>query len=133
MELFFQRRGVPVQPHCAASDHFCLLLAAQPRWLSVDTGYLQKYVLPEAGGRSGKALREWLRTRMEQLFRYYKKPPKWVQSSAWPISDNGPMYFLGQIKLDDCEHFHDEAAAYVTPAGSAGSPRPPAGWPRPTG
>jgi hypothetical protein len=23
------------------------------------------------------------------------------------------MYFLGQINLDDCEYFHDEAAAYL--------------------
>jgi hypothetical protein len=29
------------------------------------------------------------------------------------MAENGPMYFFGQIRLERCEHFHDEAALYV--------------------
>jgi hypothetical protein len=113
LELFLQRRGVPFQRHNAAYDFYGLLLDAQPNWLAVDTAYLQKHILPDGGDRSGQELREWLRARLEQLFRYYKEPPQWIQSPAWPITKSGPVYFLGQVKLDDCECFHDEAAAYV--------------------
>lgn len=113
LELFLQRRGVPCQPDRAAADLHDLLLDAQPEWLDVDTAYLMKHVLPHAGGRSGAALRKWLRGRLEELFRYHKKPPRWLQSPTWPITASGPMYFLGQLKLGDCEHFHDEAVAYL--------------------
>jgi hypothetical protein len=113
MEMFLQRKGVLFQSDRAASDLHSLLMAAQPKWLDVDTAYLAKRVLPDAGSRTGRELRDWLRVRLEQLFRYHRKPPKWIQSPAWPITENGPMYFFGQINLDNCEHFHDEAAAYL--------------------
>ncbi len=113
LELFLQRRGVPCRPDRAAADLHGLLLDAQPEWLDAGTAYLMKHVLPHADGRSGAALRKWLRGRLKELFRYHKKKPRWLQSPAWPISASGPMYFLGQIKLAGCEYFHDEAAAYL--------------------
>lgn len=113
MELFLQRRGIPFRPHRATSDLYNLLLAAQPAWLSVGTAYLQRNLLPDAGDRKGAELSTWLRARLEQLFRYYKSPPRWIQSPNWPMNQNGPMHFLGQIDLDDAEYFHDEAAAYL--------------------
>lgn len=113
MELFLKRRGVPFRRDRTASDFYNLLLSAQPKWLSVDSAYLQKHVLPDAGGRSGRELKEWLKGRLKELFRYYRNPPRWIQSPAWPITGSRPMYFLGQIKLHDCEYFHDEAAAYL--------------------
>jgi hypothetical protein len=113
MELFLQQKGIPFQRHSGAAELHDLLLSAQPSWLAVDTTYLQKHVLPDANGRSGHDLKAWLGSRLKQLFRYHRKPPKWIQSPAWPITENGPMYFPGQLTLDDCECFHDQAAAYV--------------------
>jgi len=113
VELFLLRKQIPFQRTSVHADFYVLLLEAQPKWLRVDMSFLQKRVLPEAGNLKPKALREWLSNKLFELFRYYKKPPKWLQSPAWPITENGPMYFLGQIKLKDCELFHNEAAAYL--------------------
>src|SRR5262249_6189697 len=33
-------------------------------------------------------------SRLRELFRFHKKAPKWIQNPAWPINENGPMYFL---------------------------------------
>jgi len=113
MELFLERKGIPFNRTAAHSQIHDLLLAAQPGWLDVDTAYLQTHVMPGVGGLQGKELKAWLNVRLKELFRYHKKPPKWIQNPSWPITENGPMFFLGQIKLDNCEHFHDEAAVYV--------------------
>jgi hypothetical protein len=113
MELFLQRKGVRANPTHRYADLFELLQAAQPNWLGLDTRYLAQSVLPDAGDLQGEQLKDWLSERLRSLFRYCKKPPSWIQSPAWPIGDNGPLVFLGQINLKNCELFHDEAAVYV--------------------
>lgn len=91
MELFLERKGIAFNRTTAHSQLHDLLLDAQPGWLYVDTAYLQEHVLPEAGGLQGKELKAWLGARLRELFRYHKKPPKWIQNPAWPITENGPM------------------------------------------
>ena len=70
-------------------------------------------IIARVGHLKGDKLQEWLTSRLRELFQYHKKPPRWVQNPAWPINDNGPMYFLGQMKIEGCEVFHDDGAAYV--------------------
>ncbi|KAA0140876.1 hypothetical protein FYZ48_06280 [Gimesia chilikensis] len=112
MEMFLQRKGIQFQPSTEHSDLYELMLDAQPKWLCADSAYL-KSLLTDAGEMKPAELKKWLREKLLELFKYYKKPPRWIQNPAWPINENGPMYFLGQIKLADCELFHDEAAAYL--------------------
>jgi len=113
VELFLKQRNISFKRTAVFSEFYDLLLSAQPKWLDVDTAYLKDHILPDAGDRKGKALKKWLKARLKALYRFNKKPPKWIQSPAWPIGENGPLYFLGQIKIEGCELFHDEAAAYV--------------------
>jgi len=113
VEFFLTKRNISFKRTPVYSEFYDLLLSAQPKWVHVDTTYLKDRILPEAGDRKGKPLKEWLKGRLKELFRFNKKPPKWIQSPKWPIGENGPMYFLGQIKIEDCELFHDEAAAYL--------------------
>jgi hypothetical protein len=111
LSQFLERRQVPFQATKAYSELHGILLKAQPRWLDVPPDWLKDHVLVDAEGRQGKELRDWLRTRLLELFRYRDKPPRWIQGPRWPIGDNGPLVFLGQMKIPD--YFHDEAAAYV--------------------
>lgn len=113
VEAFLKRKEIPFRHDKSFSETFNLLLDAHPKWLSVDTRYLTEHVLPEAGERIGDDLKQWLKSRLKELFRCYKNPPTWIQSPAWPIGKNGPFYFLGQIKLEDCPLFHDDGAAYL--------------------
>jgi hypothetical protein len=113
VEFFLKYKAIPFQKASVYEDYYNLLLEAQPGWLDVDIKYLQDQILAKANGRQGGELKEWLRSHLTERFRYHKEPPKWIQSPAWPISDNEPLYFLGQITIEDCELFHDTTTVYV--------------------
>ena len=68
-------------------------------------------MLPEAGERSGDELKQWLEHRFLELFRYLDKPPDWIQDGTWPVNENGPLVFLGQLPVH--RYFGDEGAVYV--------------------
>lgn len=108
---FMDRNNIEYAKTKRYSDFYALILDVQPRWLAVDSKYVAKAIMPHAGERSGIELREWLASEFRTRFRYANKPPKWIQSPAWPIGENGPLVFLGQVGIKD--YFHDEAAAYV--------------------
>lgn len=111
LSQFLERKRIPFRPTKSYSELYDNILKAQPGWLNVPVDWLNKNVLSNADGRKGKELRDWLRMRLLELFKYRGKPPKWIQSPNWPIGDNGPLVFLGQLRIPD--YFHDEAAAYL--------------------
>ncbi len=111
LSQFLERKQIPFRPTKSYAELYDIILKAQPRWLDVRTDWLKKNVLSATEGRKGKELRDWLRARLLELFKYREKPPKWIQSANWPVGENGPLVFLGQLKIPD--YFHDEAAAYV--------------------
>jgi hypothetical protein len=111
LSSWLERHSIPHSYSKDAKDLFGLLLEAQPRWLDVDTKWLQEEVLAKSGGLTGVKLKKWLREELLKRFRYITKPPKWIHSPSWPIGPNGPLVFLGQIDVP--KHFHDIAAAYV--------------------
>lgn len=111
LSQFLERKQIPFRPTKAYAELYDVILKAQPRWLDVQADWLKKNVLSSAEGRKGKELQSWLRTRLLELFKYRQKPPKWIQSPNWPIGENGPLVFLGQMRIPD--YFHDEATAYL--------------------
>jgi hypothetical protein len=111
LSQFLDRKQIPFRQTKAYAELYDIILKAQPRWLDVRADWLKKNVLSAAEGGKGKELRDWLRARLLELFKYREKPPKWIQSPDWPIGDNGPFVFLGQMKILD--YFHDVAGAYV--------------------
>jgi hypothetical protein len=113
VSLLLDHLGERYTPTLVYQDFFDLILAAQPKWLDVDPLFIKKHVLPEAGDLKGTALKKWLREKLKALFRYASKPPKWIQNPAWPLRENTPMVFLGEVKLRASEFFHDDGAAYV--------------------
>ena len=108
---YLDRNEIEYQRSSKLSDDFGLLLDAMPKWLDVDTGYLKKHILPAAGELKGAALKKWLKAELRARFKFDSKPPRWIQSPAWPIGDQGPFVFLGQVPVKN--YFHDTAAAYV--------------------
>jgi hypothetical protein len=113
MELYLQRRGIGYKRATSYSDPYDLMLRVQPRWLCVDPSYIATHILPTAGSRQGEELKKWLKGELLKRFQYHKRPPKWIQNPNWPINENGPLVFLGQIDIKDSAHFHDDAAVYV--------------------
>lgn len=108
---FLHAAGIPVTVSDKPAELHALLLAAQPKWLDVDPGYVAA-LLENAPPHAGKGERtRWLRATLLELFRYAKKPPRWLQAPAWPIGPQGPLVFLGQLAVDG--YLHDHAAVYV--------------------
>ena len=111
LQQFMDRRHIPYVRTNEYSSLHSLLLEAQPAWLDVDTEFLRTHVLAHAPELKKAALKAWVRARLLEMFRFASKPPRWIQSPAWPIQDNRPLVFLGQFTVKD--YFHDEAAVYV--------------------
>ncbi|HEU4814453.1 MAG TPA: hypothetical protein VFT25_00105 [Janthinobacterium sp.] len=108
---FLHAAGIPVVVSETPTQLHQLLLAAQPKWLDVDLAYVAA-LLDKAPPHAKKNERtQWLRAQLLALFRYAKKPPRWLQAPSWPIEAHGPLVFLGQLTVDG--YFHDEAAVYV--------------------
>jgi hypothetical protein len=108
---YMDRNGIPYVRTPQYEDLYNLILEAQPDWLDVDSRYVQDHILPHAGGRKGEELREWLKNEFLERFRCAAESPDWIQSPAWPIGENGPLVFLGQLDIN--HYFHDYATAYV--------------------
>ena len=107
---FLSKCGVAVTPSSAPSKEHELLLSVQPRWIDADLKFLSD-LLASAPPLSPPERKAWLRQRILELFRYVKRPPRWIQSPAWPMGEAGPMVFLGQLPVDG--YFHDSAAVYI--------------------
>lgn len=108
---WLSRHSVAHTKGTEAERLYDLLLSAQPEWLHVDTRWLKDELLDKAEGRTGDALRDWLREELLARFRYVDGPPEWIQNPEWPIGPNGPLVFLGQLPVE--RYFHDTAAVYV--------------------
>ncbi len=104
---------IKCKPTPVYKDVCDLLATVQPSWLDLDAGWISRHLLIDAGEMNKPALKKWLKERLLQLFRYAKRPPSWIQNPAWPIVDDRPLFFLGQIKLETPEFFHDDGAVYV--------------------
>jgi hypothetical protein len=108
---FMDRNGISYQKSNRYSDFYNLVLEASPNWLSADSKFVSEHIMPESGGRTGSELREWLSQKLLERFKCVDKPPRWIQSPCWPIGEDGPMVFLGQMEIE--HYFHDLATAYV--------------------
>ncbi|QDU26777.1 hypothetical protein ETAA8_18590 [Anatilimnocola aggregata] len=108
---FFKRNQIEYEATDDYSDLHDVYHDAQPKWLQVDSHWISKNLMPLAEGRKGRALQHWLKEELHQRFRFASKAPKWLRSPNWPIGPNGPLVFLGQVKIED--YFPDKAAAYV--------------------
>jgi hypothetical protein len=108
---FLMGKQIAFEPTSSYDDLHSVILSAQPDWLLVDTAYVSKMLLPQAGTRTGQELKEWLRQQFLERFKYVDRTPRWLQTPSWPFGKSGPLVFLGQLSVTD--YFHDEAAAYV--------------------
>ncbi|NNP75167.1 hypothetical protein A7P54_01890 [Acinetobacter sp. Ac_3412] len=106
-----EQQGINMQVSSDRADMVKLIAVVQPKWLELDPSYVQQLMQEAPEKLSKNELKKWLQCRILELFRYAKKPPKWLQAPAWPMGEKKPLVFLGQITIPD--YFHDEAAAYV--------------------
>ena len=110
---FMDRRGIAYEH---ITDEYSALhrfvLAVQPAWLDLDADFVRRNVLDKAPRGLGEtATKKWAREHLRARFRCAGKPPRWIQSPAWPIRGDEPLVFMGQVAVDN--YFHDRAVLYV--------------------
>ena len=96
---FLERNGHEIDPTGEFAIRHDLLLQAQPTWLDVPEKYLVEQVLPPLKHLQHGDLLGALKVELRRRFRYNRKPPIWLQGSRWPINENGPLVFLGQLPI----------------------------------
>lgn len=108
---YMDRNGIAYSKSNKYSDFYNLVLDAAPKWRAPDHRYVAEQIMPEADDRGCRELRVWLSKRLLERFQCADKPPEWIQSPSWPVNENGPLVFLGQMDINN--YFHGLATAYV--------------------
>ncbi|WP_418907920.1 hypothetical protein [Glutamicibacter endophyticus] len=93
----------------AAADYE-LLMSAQPTWVDIDA--LSAATLLEAvSAVPERSRRTQLQALIKQRYRYVSTPPRWLQAPTWPVVEQYPTVFVGQLDITDLHH--DTAYLYV--------------------
>jgi len=112
LELYFAKEGITYTKTDKYNDFYNLIYASQPKYLDVDTWFIEKYIVPEGDKLSKPEQKRVMRSNFEKYFRFQNKPPRWIQNPAWIIKNEKPLFFIGQLDLKS-EFFHDDGVVYV--------------------
>lgn len=92
-------KHIPYSSNSTTEKNFDLILEAIPNWIPADMGYLNslydKYK-PKTVTTFKKIIKEH--------FICMNKHPKWLQEPDWPIVDNIPAMFLGQLDISKLKY-----------------------------
>ena len=92
-------KHIPYSSNSTTEKNFDLILEAIPNWIPADMSYLNslydKYK-PKTATTFKKIIKEH--------FICMNKYPKWLQEPDWPIVDNIPAMFLGQLDITKLKH-----------------------------
>lgn len=63
----------------------------------------------------GVSLVEWVRSQIPLRFRVVGRPPRWLQEEEWPVGNEGPLLFIGQIDVEPASNLpiHDTTSFFV--------------------
>jgi hypothetical protein len=87
-----------------------IMLKVQPSWLDIPYVYFSE-LITEAGTLKNRELQVWLKEKIKLKFISLNKPPKWLQTAQWPIVNNTPLIFVGQLDISKIRH--DDSQVYV--------------------
>lgn len=107
---FLEEKNIKIKPEKDTMELFDIVLKAQPPWLDLPSEYVASLLKGTENLDAGKKV-SYLKNILKEKFKFMKKPPKWLQSPAWPIHDGIPLFFIGQ--LDVSELYHDKAQLYI--------------------
>lgn len=95
-------------------DFLDVMLSAQPKYLDILPSFYEQYIWKLNYETLSKIKqKQKVKETINALFKYHKKPPKWIQNPNWPIENNKPLFFLGQYEIKDCNVFHDNGCVYL--------------------
>ena len=110
LALFLEKRNISFVYNNSASKKYNLFLKIQPNWLSLNESYFQ-LIMEKYKNEKGKNLEKALKLKIKKYFKFLKNRPKWLQSPEWPIINNKPLFFIGQIDITEIRH--DTSYLYI--------------------
>ena len=110
LSQFLDKKGVAYHKADTYKKLGNIIYKAQPKWLDLPGDYAD-HLLQELGDMADVAMVAALREKIAELFCFMSKPPKWIQSPAWPIEEGSPLFFIGQLKLEGIRL--DDGVAYM--------------------
>lgn len=113
VQLFLNKMGVEVTASTQKSDAFEFILSTSPKYIDADAGFIEQHILPKDKTLPKPDQKKYIKQRYAELFKYQTKPPKWIQNPEWPVKNNQPLFFLGQIEIKKGEFFHKEGSMYL--------------------
>jgi hypothetical protein len=113
IRLLLDRIGIETIEIKKYSDDYGLILDSQPSYIDADIEFIERNILNGDREKSRTALKKEIKQRFKELFKFHKRPPRWIQSPDWPIKNYKPLFFIGQLEIKDCEYFHDNGAVYI--------------------
>ena len=111
LKSFLDKKGVTTIDFKKYSDDYKLILDTQPSYVDPDPDFVERVIIPL--DKSKSETKKIMKEKFKELFQYHKRPPKWIQSANWPIKNDIPLFFLGQLEIKDCELFHDNGSIYL--------------------
>ncbi len=113
VKLFLEKKGIETKISPKYSEDYNLLLSTSPKYIDVDPDFFEKYIIPNDPSLSKSKKKQFIKNKYNELFKCHSKPPKRIQNPNWPINNNKPLFFLGQLDIKDCKLFHDDGSIYL--------------------
>ena len=110
LEEFLVKKQIKFEKNNDMYKLYTLMLKVQPNWLDIPDWHM-KIIMEMAGNKKGNELEKFLKDKLRELFRYSKKPPKWLQSAQWLYENEDPLLFVGQMDITAIRH--DTAQLYI--------------------
>ncbi|SHG28129.1 hypothetical protein [Chryseobacterium vrystaatense] len=112
-KLFLSKMGIDATVSTRIADEYDAVLDTRPKYVDAEADFIEKHILPKDKTLSKSDQKKYIKQRYSQLFKYQTKPPGWIQNPVWPIKNDQPLYFLGQIEIKKGDLFHDGGWVYL--------------------
>ncbi|MGB4812096.1 MAG: hypothetical protein WBP13_06400 [Methylophilaceae bacterium] len=113
IENFLTLVDVPYKSARRYGKVYRLILSALPDHVDPPLAFLMEKIIPNDSELSDSKKKLIIKERLKKAFPYANKPPRWLQSAEWPIENDVPLLFIGQLKISAPNYFHDDGMAYL--------------------
>ncbi|KHT27165.1 hypothetical protein [Pectobacterium carotovorum] len=100
LSQFLKAKGFAFKFNEDHEEIYDLILKVKPSWVNISGDYL-KFLCDKFKEIKGRELESLLKCEINSSFNFLKKKPKWLQSPDWPVRNNFPLLFVGQIDISD--------------------------------
>ncbi len=103
LSKFLEKRGVEFEVRNTEAKLYELISGCTPRWLEPPVNYLKSFV-EKNESLDKKELKALVKDKINEDFICLKGKPKWIQAPNWPIEDDQPLVYVGELDMTSISH-----------------------------